>query len=646
MAFLVAGFQALGTVLCLSSGALSLANAIARRSAQAQLLTILIAFGVLTLLHAISDFSVLNVVQNSHSAKPFIYKLTGVWGNHEGSMLLWTLILAGFGAAFSITTPKSVEHQSTKILALAIQGATASLFLAFLIFTSNPFARLSPAPTDGQDLNPLLQDPGLIIHPPFLYLGYVGFSIVFALAIAGLIRGRIDGVWAAMVRPWALCAWSFLTIGIGLGSWWAYYELGWGGFWAWDPVENASFMPWLAGTALIHSLRVTEVRGAFKAWSVLLAILVFSLSLVGTFLVRSGIITSVHAFAVDPTRGVFILAILGAAIGGSLLLYGLRAGSIIEEGKFAPVSRESGLLVNNVLLAASCATVFLGTFYPLLVEIVTGDKLSVGAPYFNAVFTPFVMAALFVIGPCSALAWKKGNLSDIMRRIWPGLIVAAAVIFIAGWMTLPGPISAIAAAGVATWAGVAVLIDAARRAKLNRHGRFRRVLALPRSYTGMVLGHLGFVIVTFGAIGAGAWQSEELDYVNVGESITVANRVISLNDVKRIEGPNYIADAGTFVVNNSGKELIAERRFYPVRGMQTTEAGIRTSALGDTYITLGKFVEDKGWVVHVWRHPLTLWIWIGAGVIALAGLVSLSGFIKPNLDPSARTTATRLEQSS
>ena len=417
----------------------------ARAAAGAQLALVATAFIALSNLHIVSDFSVRNVFENSHTAKPLLYKVTGVWGNHEGSMLLWVLILAAYGGALA-----AVSRMATplKARALAVQGLVAAAFLAFVLFTSNPFARLFPAPAEGQDLNPLLQDPGLAIHPPFLYLGYVGFSIVFAFAVAGLISGRIDEVWARQVRPFALAAWGFLTVGIALGSWWAYYELGWGGFWAWDPVENASFMPWLAGTALIHSIRVLEVRGAFKAWTALLAILAFSLSLVGTFLVRSGVLTSVHAFAVDPARGIFILAILVAATGGGLTLFALRANALFSGDQrdgptFGAISREGGLLANNVMLTAATATVFLGTFYPLFAEVTTGTKLSVGAPYFNIAFNPLALLMVLVMAPASVLAWKRGNLTRAVRQLWPALLAGGAVMILALFLTAPKSVMAI-----------------------------------------------------------------------------------------------------------------------------------------------------------------------------------------------------------
>ncbi|MEM9170333.1 MAG: heme lyase CcmF/NrfE family subunit, partial [Pseudomonadota bacterium] len=389
--------------------------AFAARASLLAFAAVALAFAALMHGYATSDFSLVNVYENSHTAKPFLFKLTGTWGNHEGSMLLWALVLTGFGAALAATSRRLPADLATP--ALGVQALIGAAFLAFLLFTSNPFERLSPTPADGTGLNPLLQDVGLAIHPPFLYLGYVGFSVPFSLAVAGLLAGRVDAAWGRAARPWALAAWSFLTVGITLGAWWAYYELGWGGWWAWDPVENASFMPWLVGTALIHSVRVVERRDALKAWAVLLAILAFSLSLVGTFLVRSGVLTSVHAFAVDPARGVFILAILAAAVGGSLTLYALRADKLSAGGAYAPVSREGALLFNNVLMAVAAATVFLGTFYPLFADVVSGAKISVGAPYFNAVFTPIAAATLALAAAGPLVAWKKGDLAFVGRRM-------------------------------------------------------------------------------------------------------------------------------------------------------------------------------------------------------------------------------------
>lgn len=600
----------------------------ARFSALVLALLVIFAFVMLTIAFAQSDFSVRTVAENSNTAKPFAYKLAGVWGNHEGSMLLWVLILAVYGGAVALT-PGPVTPLRAR--ALAVQGLIAAAFLAFLIFASNPFGRLFPAPADGADLNPLLQDPGLVLHPPFLYLGYVGFSIAFAYAVAGLIGGRIDEDWAREARPFALSAWVFLTIGIGLGSWWAYYELGWGGFWAWDPVENASFMPWLAGTALIHSMRVTEVRGAFKAWTAFLAILAFSLSLIGTFLVRSGILTSVHAFAVDPARGQAILAILGVTIGGAFTLYALRGPLLKSDARFATVSRESALLFNNVLLVAATAVVFFGTFYPLFVEL-QGGKISVLAPYFNVVFTPFALLAFLIMAPGAALAWKKGRLKETVGTLWPAGLVAAAALVLTAAIFTPRIVTAVLAAALAVWAIAGSLTDLARRIEPRRAGWTMRLAALPPSAKGMMLGHIGLGIIALGAVGAGAWKAETIAYVAKGGQIEVAGHTIELVDVTRGEGPNYSYERATFATQNPwrGAEMIfAERRFYPVRGMQTTEAGISTGVFGDLYLTIGEFKDGEGWAVRAWRHPLVLWLWFGIALTALGGLVSLIGPRRP-----------------
>ncbi len=594
----------------------------AHAAAIAQGLLIVLAFACLTQAHAVSDFSVANVVQNSHSAKPFIYKLTGVWGNHEGSMLLWALILAAFGAAVAAT-----KDSALTAMTVSVQGLVAAAFLAFIIFTSNPFARVLPAPVDGMDLNPLLQDPGLIIHPPFLYLGYVGFSITFAYAVAGLIQGRIDAEWARAVRPFALAAWVFLTIGIALGSWWAYYELGWGGFWAWDPVENASFMPWLAGTALLHSIRVVEKRGALKVWTVLLAILAFSLSLVGTFLVRSGILTSVHAFAVDPQRGVFILAILAFAIGGSLTLFALRAGKLQSEGSFEPVSREGALVVNNVILCTMTATVFIGTFYPLFVDILSGERLSVGAPYFNAVFAPLSALMLFAMAPGAMLAWKKGRLVEALRAAAPAAGAAFVVVVLAAWLAWPKTIVAAFGAGLAVWAGGGALIDLGKRIRLTAEPKraWSRLGGLPRPYLGMTVAHVGVAVIVIGVMGAGVWRVETVRLMNVGDVISVGGFDATLTSVENLEGPNFLSESARFSIVKSGKdvtELVAERRFYPVRQMQTTEAAIRTTAMGDLYVVLGERRSAAGWAVKAYYNPFVFWMWFGSGMLAVGGVIA------------------------
>ena len=620
---------------------------LARAGALAQFGLVLAAFAALTWLHAASDFSVRNVFENSHAAKPFVYKLSGVWGNHEGSMLLWALILAGYGAAAAVggaSVGGAGVMTPLRARTLAVQGLIAAAFLAFIIFTSNPFDRLFPAPAEGRDLNPLLQDPGLAIHPPFLYLGYVGFSIVFAFAAAGLMGGRIDEAWARAVRPFALAAWTFLTIGIGLGAWWAYYELGWGGFWAWDPVENASFMPWLAGTALIHSIRVTEVRGAFRAWTALLALLAFSLSLVGTFLVRSGVLTSVHAFAVDPARGVFILAILAVSVGGGLALFAARAPALSSDARFDAVSREGGLFANNMLLVAASAVVFIGTFYPLFAEAMSGEKLSVGAPYFNLAFTPFVFLTLIAAGPASALAWKRGDLRAVLARLWPAALAGGAAVLLAFFLAAPRTVAAVVGAGLAAWAGASVLIDLARRIRITEPGAAARFLALPREARAMTFGHLGLAIVAIGVIGAGAWMSEVVTYAKEGESLRVGGYDVTLTRVEEAMGPNYATQLARFEVAKGERvlrEVVAERRFYPVRGMQTTEAGVWTTLKGDLYLTIGERHETEGFIVRAWSRPLAVWMWIGAGVMALGGLVGLLPARRRARAPSVIAAAAR-----
>ncbi len=624
LAFIVACLQAVLPMIGAARGDIML-SASARPLALAQVSLVALAFLALTWAHVTSDFSVLNVVENSHSAKPFVYKLTGVWGNHEGSMLLWVLILASFGGVLASRDSQDSQLQART---LSIQGAIAAAFLAFVIFTSNPFARLFPTPADGMDLNPLLQDPGLIIHPPFLYLCYVGFSIVFAFAVAGLISGKVDQDWARVVRPWALAAWVFLTIGITLGSWWAYYELGWGGFWGWDPVENASFMPWLAGTAFIHSVRVLEKRGALKVWTILLAIAAFSLSLIGTFLVRSGIITSVHAFAVDPERGVFILAILTVVIGGSLLLFALRAPGLKSTASFAPVSREGAIIINNILMSVACITVFVGTFYPLFYEIVSGGKLSVGAPYFNATFLPLMLLLLLIIAPAAMLAWKRDTILPAFKRLWPAGLVAVFLIVLALYLTWPKPIAASLGAGLAGWTALGVMIDLARRTQLRSSGvqaALKKISTLPRAYLGMSVAHFGIAILAFGVIGAGVWRSEDIRFMKLGDEVEVGGYAITLDNIEEREGANFFAETAYFSIRKgqrSIRQMSAERRFYPVRGMQTTEAGIWTSLKGDLYLTLGADNPDSGHIVRAWYNPFAVWLWIGGGLIAVGGIIA------------------------
>ena len=602
--------------------------AVAAPAAAVQFAAVAAAFAALTWAYVVSDFSVLNVADNSHSAKPALYRVAGVWGNHEGSMLLWALILALFGAAvaaFGGALPPPLRAR-----VLAVQALIAVGFLCFTLFTSNPFERLFPPPADGEGLNPLLQDPGLAFHPPFLYLGYVGLSVAFAFAVAALIEGRVDAAWARWVRPWALAAWSFLTIGIALGSWWAYYELGWGGWWFWDPVENASFMPWLAATALLHSSIVCEKRDALKSWTVLLAIVAFSLSLLGTFLVRSGVVTSVHAFASDPARGVFILAFLALVVGGSLALYAVRAPRLRAGGQFAPISREGALVANNLLLSAAAATVLLGTLYPLLMDALGAGKLSVGPPYFNAVFVPLMTPLLLCAGVGPLLSWKRADAAGALARLkWVAAATAAAALAV---LALDGAGPPLAALGVAlaVWLAGAALAEWAGRVRLGRAAAadtLRRAAALPRAAYGMTAAHLGAAVVVAGITASSAWRVESLQVMRPGDSVSAAGYEFALRGVGRADGPNYTAERARFSVTRGGRavaELFPEKRVYPVAGTSTTEAAIHTTWLADLYVVLGDPDGAGGWSARIYYNPLVPWIWLGAAVMAFGGALSLS----------------------
>ena len=601
---------------------------VARPAAAVQLAAVACAFAALTHAYVVSDFSVLNVASNSHSAKPLLYKVTGVWGNHEGSMLLWALILALFGAAvaaFGGNLPPRLRAR-----ALAVQALVAVGFLSFALFTSNPFERLIPPPADGRGLNPLLQDPGLAFHPPFLYLGYVGLSVTYAFAVAALIEGRVDAAWARWVRPWALAAWSFLTVGIALGSWWAYYELGWGGWWFWDPVENASFMPWLAATALLHSAIVCEKRDALKSWTVLLAIVAFSLSLLGTFLVRSGAITSVHAFASDPARGVFILAFLGVAVGGALALYAARAPRLRGGGLFAPLSREGGLVLNNLLLATAAATVLLGTLYPLAADALGMGKLSVGPPYFNAVFVPIAAPLILLAGAGPMLPWKRADRAGVLGRLKFAAAAAAAAGLAA--LVIDRAERSLAALGVAlaVWLAWAAAAEWARRAGLGRGSLaagLRRAAALPRAAHGMTLAHFGAALVVAGISASSAWKIERFQVMRQGDTVAIAGYDIVFAGVEQAEGPNYAAERGRFEARRGERTPIGlhpERRVYTVSGTPTTEAAIHTTWLADLYAVLGESDGEGGWSTRFYYNPLVPWIWVGAIVMALGGAVSLS----------------------
>jgi cytochrome c-type biogenesis protein CcmF len=597
-------------------------------AAMTQFLFIAIAFGCLTHAFVTSDFSVAVVAANSHTLKPMLYKVAGVWGNHEGSMLLWVLILAVFGAAVAAAGENLPE--TLKANTLAVQGMISLGFLAFIIFTSNPFARLDPAPLDGNGLNPILQDPGLAFHPPFLYLGYVGFSIAFSFSAAALIEGKVDACWARWVRPWVLAAWCFLTIGITLGSAWAYYTLGWGGWWFWDPVENASFMPWLAGTALLHSALVVERRQALASWTILLGILTFTLSLIGTFLVRSGVLTSVHAFATDPARGIFILLLIVIATGGSLILYAIRMPGLKQGSPFSIVSRESALTLNNVILTAACATVFLGTFYPLVVDMMGRDKISVGPPFYNLTFLPIMVPLLIAMSVGPMLKWKRDSLSEALKLLKPAAI-AAALAFV-GVLGLTFGRNALAAFGMAlaAWLVVGSLINLALRLRVGTVPFATSVTlarTIPRAFFGLVLAHGGMGLTVMGITGMTAWATETIQIVKPGGTISLSGYDVKFASINTVQGPNYEAQRALFNVTRNGRrvtDLTSEKRFYPVREQQTAVAGIRTNLLSNIYVVLGDSNGEAGWAVRLYYHPLVPWIWLGALTMALGGFVSLS----------------------
>ena len=602
--------------------------ALAAPAAQMQFLLIAIAFSALTVAYVTSDFSVHNVWANSHSAKPMLYKIAGVWGNHEGSMVLWVLILALFGAAvatYGTNLPRELQAN-----VLAVQGSIAVAFLLFIVTTSNPFIRLDPAPLDGQGLNPVLQDPALAFHPPFLYAGYVGFSMAFSFAVAALIDGRIDAAWARWVRPWTLAAWMCLTLGIAMGSWWAYYELGWGGFWFWDPVENASFMPWLAGTALLHSALVMEKRDALKVWTILLAIITFSLSLMGTFLVRSGVLTSVHAFAVDPARGIFILGIMGVFIGGALTLFAIRAPRLSQGGLFAPISREGALVFNNLLLTTACAAVFVGTLYPLALEAVTGEKISVGGPFFNYTFVPLIVPLLIAVPFGPMLAWKRGDIVAAGQRLLGAASLALIVmVAVLAWQQ-KGPWLAPFGIGLGVWLILGALTDLAFRARLHdvswRDG-VRRLGNLPRSAYGTLLAHAGVGMVVLGVVATTAWRSESILALAPKETTAIAGYQLTFEGVAPREGPNYRERVGLFKVMRGGREVASlepSKREFTVEQSGTTEAGIHASWRGDLYVVLGDELKNGAYSVRVYFNPLVRLIWLGAVVMFVGGALSLS----------------------
>ncbi|HUD50650.1 heme lyase CcmF/NrfE family subunit [Parvibaculum sp.] len=601
--------------------------AIAAPAALTQFVLIGIAFCVLLFAYLTSDFSVKVVAENSHSTKPLIYKISGVWGNHEGSMVLWVLILALYGALVALFGRNLPDGLRARVL--AVQASIGVAFLGFILFTSNPFARLDPAPFEGNGLNPLLQDPALAFHPPFLYAGYVGLSMAFSFAIAALIEGRVDASWARWVRPWTLGAWTALTVGIAMGSWWAYYTLGWGGFWFWDPVENASLMPWLVATALLHSAIVAEKRGALKSWTILLAIFAFSLSLVGTFLVRSGVLNSVHAFATDPSRGVVILCILVFFIGGALALYGWRAPVLKAEGLFAPLSREGALVLNNLLLAAATAAVFIGTLYPLFLDAIGGPKITVGPPFFNLTFVP-LMVPLFCLVPLGPLLkWKRSDLVAATERLMGAAFAAVVVTLVVLAVQTRGPWLAALGMGLATWLVAGAFFELAWRIGLFSvplAESFRRARRLPRASWGMALAHGGLGIVVAGIVGMTAWRQELVTALKVGESAELAGYTLTLEQVGMRQGPNYEALVGVIRVTRDGREvalMLPEKRRFPVERQEKTEAAIRTTGFSDLYLVIGDDNGQGAWTLRAYENSLAPWIWAGAVIMTFGGVVSL-----------------------
>jgi cytochrome c-type biogenesis protein CcmF len=591
--------------------------ALARPAAQTQFLLIAVSFACLAQSFLANDFSVAYVANHSNTRLPTLYRFSAVWGGHEGSLLLWVLMLAGWGAAVSLASRQLPEAMVARVL--AVLGLVGIGLLAFILFTSNPFERMLPAAAEGRDLNPLLQDPGLVFHPPMLYMGYVGFSVAFAFAIAALISGRLDAAWARWSRPWTTAAWVFLTLGIALGSWWAYYELGWGGWWFWDPVENASFMPWLVGTALIHSLAVTEKRGAFKNWTVLLAIAAFSLSLLGTFLVRSGVLTSVHAFATDPRRGIFILALLVLVVGSSLLLFAWRAPKVSPGGNFAMLSRETLLLMNNVLLVVGTASVLLGTLYPLLIDALGMGKLSVGPPYFNAVFVPVMVPLLVLLAAGPLAPWKQADIRSIARRLRISLMLAilagiAFPLLMGRWTPLTA-MSSLLAVWIAA-SGIFQIID---RLKSGNP---------PAAFWGMQIAHLGIAVFVVGVAMVGGYQEEKDVRMEPGDTVQVGGYSFRLIGVKTAMGPNYRASVGEVELSREGRVLRSmhpEKRQYFSSQMPMTEAAIDAGFTRDVYVSLGEPLDNRGaWSVRVYYKPFVDWIWGGCLLMALGGLVAMS----------------------
>jgi cytochrome c-type biogenesis protein CcmF len=601
--------------------------AVGEPAATAQFLLILFSFSALTYAFVTSDFSVRLVTANSHTDKPMLYKITGVWGNHEGSMLLWVLILALFGAMAGWFGGNLPDRLRARVL--AVQASVGVAFIAFILFTSNPFLRLVTPPFNGQDLNPLLQDPGLAFHPPFLYVGYVGLSMSFSFAVAALIEGRVDAAWGRWVRPWTLLAWLNLTIGIALGSWWAYYELGWGGFWFWDPVENASFMPWLIAAALLHSAIVVEKREALKAWTILLAILAFGFSLIGAFIVRSGVLTSVHAFANDPERGVYLLIITGIFMGGALTLYAARASAMEAKGVFGIVSRESALLANNVLLAVATFVVFVGTIWPLVAEMIWDRKLSVGPPFFDMAFTPFMIALAIILPVGSLLPWKRASLSKAMQPLWGALALTLAIGALVWTVQTGRSIMAPVGGMLAVWLVAGAVVDLWTRTGRGTDlaSKLRRLRNLPRSDWGKAVAHAGLGVTFWGIAAMLAWQVEDIRVAREGETFRVGAYDVTLVEVHDERGPNYLTTKAEMRVDRNGRTvatLFPEKRIYPVAGMPTTEAAIDNGILRDLYLVIGDPQEGGGFAVRTYVKPFANWIWAGAIIMSLGGVLSLT----------------------
>ncbi len=600
--------------------------AVARPAATLQFVLVAVSFGCLAYSFVTSDFSVLNVAQHSYSTLPVQYKFAATWGSHEGSLLLWMLMLSGWAFAVAMASRSLPQQLAARVL--SVMGFIGVGFLLFLLFTSNPFERLLPAAVEGSDLNPLLQDPGMVIHPPMLYMGYVGFSVAFAFAIAALIGGRLDASWARWSRPWTTLAWCFLTMGIALGSAWAYYELGWGGWWFWDPVENASFMPWLVGTALIHSLAVTEKRGTFRSWTVLLAIVAFSLSLLGTFLVRSGVLTSVHAFATDPARGIFVLIFLAIVVGGSLALFAWRASAVGGGAGFAPVSRESMLLANNILLIVAMASVLLGTLYPLILDTLDAGKISVGPPYFQAVFYPLMAPLVFLMGLGPIAAWRKADLPSMWTRIkWAFAVALVSALLLP---LLLGRWSALIAFALflALWvvtSTVALVLHRLRNAPQST--LLGKLAANSAAWYGMVIAHLGIAVFIVGVTLVKSYEVERDVRLDVGQAVAVGDYTFTFRGVESAPGPNYRALVGTIDVSRDGaavRTLKPEKRIYTASGQSMTEAAIATRITGDLYVSLGEPVAENGaWSTRIYIKPFVDWIWFGAFIMALGGFIAV-----------------------